>query len=317
MRNRGSPRLTPLVLAILLFPVGVALAENIDPASDGSKYAWAENLGWINLRPQGAGGPGVQVTDSGLTGWAWAENAGWISFTCQNSSSCGTNAYGITNDGSGTLSGYAWSENKGWINFAPAGAGVVINGCTGVFSGRAWSENAGWITFSSTGPNPYQVATSWRRTCNDINACTTDTCNPAAGCVFTNNTNPCNDGNACTTGDVCDGGVCSGPAITPPPETQILRPPDKTTYNWNPATFATQYDALRGSLGAFPVGPGGADEVCFDNLSVPSLSDTTVPAAGTGFWYLSRGENACGNGTFGTQGNHGAPGASRTTTTCP
>ncbi len=317
MKNRASPRLVVLVASILL-ACGAAFAENIDPANDGSKYAWAENLGWINLRPQGAGGPGVQVSDSGLTGWAWSENAGWISLSCQNTSSCGANAYGVTNNGSGTLGGYAWSENKGWINFAPTGAGVVINGCTGVFSGRAWSENAGWITFSSTGPNPYQVATSWRRTCNDNNACTTDTCNAATGCVFTNNTNACSDGNACTINDTCGGGSCSGTAITAPPETEsVAAAANKTTYSWAAATFATQYDVVRGNLAAFPVGPGGADETCFDNLPGPSLSDTTVPGAGTGFWYLSRGENACGNGTFGTQGNHGAPGAPRTTTTCP
>jgi hypothetical protein len=291
MKTRGLPRLVALVASILL-ACGAAFAENIDPANDGSKYAWAENLGWINLRPQGAGGPGVQVSDSGLTGWAWSENAGWISLSCQNTSSCGTNAYGVTNNGSGTLGGYAWSENKGWINFAPTGAGVVINGCTGVFSGRAWSENAGWITFSSTGANPYQIVTSWRLTCNDNNACTTDTCNAATGCVYT--------------------------AITAPPETQgVAVAADKTNFSWAAATYATQYDAVRGSLGAFPVGPGGADETCFDNLPGPSLSDTTVPGAGAGFWYLSRGENACGNGTFGTQGNHGAPGAPRTTTTCP
>jgi hypothetical protein len=270
---------------------GAAFAENIDPANDGSKYAWAENLGWVNLRPQGAGGPGVQVTDSGLTGWAWAENAGWISLSCQNTSSCGTSAFGVTNDGSGTLGGYAWSENKGWINFAPAGAGVVINGCTGVFSGRAWSENAGWITFSSNGPNPYRVATSWRRTCNDNNACTTDTCNPASGCVFT--------------------------SIVPPETLGVVASANKTAYSWAATTNATEYDVVRGSLGAFPVGPGGVDEACFDNLAVTSVTDATVPATGTGFWYLSRGESACGNGTFGTQGNHGAPGAPRTTTTCP
>jgi len=38
--------------------------------------------------------------------------------------------------------------------------------------------------------------------CNDNNACTTDTCDPAIGCVFTPNA-PCNDNNACTT-DTCD-----------------------------------------------------------------------------------------------------------------
>jgi hypothetical protein len=44
-----------------------------------------------------------------------------------------------------------------------------------------------------------------------------------------------------------------------------------------------------------------------------SLADSTVPAAGAGFWYLSRGENSCGNGTFGQQSD----GTPRLTTTCP
>lgn len=79
----------------------------------------------------------------------------------------------------------------------------------------------------------------------------------------------------------------------------------------------TTYDVVRGGIAALPVGPGGGDESCFDNLSAASVSDSTVPASGAGFWYLSRGENTCGNGTYGTQGVHGTPGATRITTTCP
>ncbi len=48
--------------------------------------------------------------------------------------------------------------------------------------------------------------------CNDTNGCTDDSCNPASGCVHTNNTAPCNDSNACTTGDTCSGGSCVGGA---------------------------------------------------------------------------------------------------------
>ncbi|MBI3449026.1 MAG: hypothetical protein HY049_08945 [Acidobacteria bacterium] len=154
-------RLLALAAAILLGG-GAAFAENIDPGNAGSKFAWSENLGWINARPGGAGGPGVQVSDSGLTGWAWSENAGWISLSCANRS-CAAGSYGVTNDGCGTLAGYAWSENAGWINFAPAGAGVTIDPVNGNFSGRAWSENAGWITFSSSSPVAYRVTTGWRR----------------------------------------------------------------------------------------------------------------------------------------------------------
>ena len=165
MRN-AVPRASPqfVALAILICLSGsVAFAENIDPAGDGSRYAWSENLGWLNTRPGAVGGPGVHVADSGLTGWAWSENAGWISLSCTNRS-CAWGSYGVTNDGCGTLAGFAWSENAGWINFAPAGAGVAIDPKTGIFSGRAWSENAGWITFSATSPVAYQVVTSWRST---------------------------------------------------------------------------------------------------------------------------------------------------------
>ena len=62
--QRASPRLVLLAIVILLAG-SVALAENIDPGGDGSKYAWAENLGWINLRPSGAGGPTMKSDHPG------------------------------------------------------------------------------------------------------------------------------------------------------------------------------------------------------------------------------------------------------------
>jgi hypothetical protein len=113
--------------------------------------------------------------------------------------------------------------------------------------------------------------------------------------------------------------VCNaGTTITAPAEaTGVSAAADKTTFSWTAVPAATQYDVVRGSLLALPVGPGAGDESCFDNLAAPSLSDPTVPVAGDGFWYVSRGENACGNGTYGTQGVNGAPGAPRVTTTCP
>ncbi|TFH24133.1 MAG: hypothetical protein E4H03_04410 [Myxococcales bacterium] len=48
--------------------------------------------------------------------------------------------------------------------------------------------------------------------CGDSNLCTDDSCNPATGCVHTDNTAPCNDADACTTSDVCSGGICVGSA---------------------------------------------------------------------------------------------------------
>jgi hypothetical protein len=46
--------------------------------------------------------------------------------------------------------------------------------------------------------------------CDDGNVCTDDSCVPASGCTYVDNTDPCNDGNACTTNDTCSGGACAG-----------------------------------------------------------------------------------------------------------
>jgi hypothetical protein len=141
------------------------------------------------------------------------------------------------------------------------------------------------------------------------NACVPDTCSGQSDGT------PCADGDACTAGDVCGSGVCSaGAPVTAPAETSdVSVASDKTTYSWSAAANATRYDVVRGAIDALPVGPGGGDEACFDDLPGTSLVDATVPAAGTGYWYLSRGENACAAGSFGQRSS----GALRTTATCP
>jgi hypothetical protein len=44
--------------------------------------------------------------------------------------------------------------------------------------------------------------------CDDGNDCTDESCDPASGCVYANNTANCEDGNLCTRGDVCSNGFC-------------------------------------------------------------------------------------------------------------
>jgi hypothetical protein len=51
-------------------------------------------------------------------------------------------------------------------------------------------------------------------TCDDGNACTSDSCNPSSGCVFVANSTSCDDGNLCTTADQCSAGSCSGSIAT-------------------------------------------------------------------------------------------------------
>lgn len=48
--------------------------------------------------------------------------------------------------------------------------------------------------------------------CEDNNICTTDSCDPEAGCVHVWNQAPCNDGNPDTAADTCQQGVCVGQA---------------------------------------------------------------------------------------------------------
>lgn len=147
----------------VLLCCGNLFAENIDPYNDDSQYAYGENIGWLNFDPNITNpNAGAQVSSENMTGFIWAENIGWISLSCQNTQSCGTVNYGVTNDGAGNLSGYAWAENVGWINFNPnvlgdsSDYGVTID-FDGNFSGYAWGENIGWINFDSTDLYGYGV----------------------------------------------------------------------------------------------------------------------------------------------------------------
>jgi hypothetical protein len=137
-------------------------------------------------------------------------------------------------------------------------------------------------------------------------ACAPNTCAGQA------NGTACDDGDACTIDDACSSGSCAGSATLT--ETQHVRvQADKISFVWDPQPGATAYAAVRGALGAFPVGPGGGDEVCFDGLVAAGFADASVPATGSGVWYLSRAQSACGAGTFGQRSN----GMPRLTTTCP
>jgi glucose/arabinose dehydrogenase/PKD repeat protein len=99
----------------------------------------------------------------------------------------------------------------------------------------------------------------------------------------------------------------------PPEMGMLLAAADDVTYTWPSEPSATRYAVVRGRTSTLPVGPGGGDETCFFDLAVPSIADTEIPDPGTAFWYLARGDNACGNGLYGLSSD----GTPRITTTCP
>jgi len=112
-----------------------ALASETSGTIDSTnKYAWANNIGWINFKTDNGN---VSITDSGITGYIWNENYGWINMDPTQS--------GVSVSAAGALSGNAWGEGTGWINFS----GVSID-CSGNFSGSATGDIVGTVTFDCT-----------------------------------------------------------------------------------------------------------------------------------------------------------------------
>ena len=182
------------IVGLLTLSDAGVFADNIDQNNTGARYAWGENVGWLEARPTGeafaAGGSGLQVTDTDVLGYLWGENIGWVSLNCKNDLSCAgaAGAWGVHNDGAGHLSGYAWSENGGWISFscsnlntcgtASYGVSIATPGAFdylkdwGVFSGYGWAENLGWISFNCTndstcGTVQYATQTGWPNSSGD------------------------------------------------------------------------------------------------------------------------------------------------------
>ncbi|HJQ97675.1 MAG TPA: LamG domain-containing protein [Candidatus Polarisedimenticolaceae bacterium] len=79
---------------------------------------------------------------------------------------------------------------------------------------------------------------------------------------------------------------------------------------YNRALTAAEVRAMyeAGSAGECKAALGGIDAL----FTSPFASDAAVPALGHGFFYLERGQNSCGTGTYGTQSN----GTPRTSPAC-
>jgi hypothetical protein len=125
------------------------------------------------------------------------------------------------------------------------------------------------------------------------------------------------DGDDDGVGDVCD---CrpQDPLIQGVPgEIANLRFPsseDKSLLTWDTDAVnvaGTEYDVVRGSLDRLPVGHDR--EACVaDGISATATEDAT-PATTAGLYYLVRGTNVCGTGTYGADSD----GEPRITSACP
>lgn len=139
-------------------------------------------------------------------------------------------------------------------------------------------------------------------------------------CAGATNGTACDDGNSCTANDTCQAGACTGVPPTAPAEVGgFAVAADKTTLSWTPATGGpgTVHDVAKGLLSQLPVGTGAGESCLASGIAAATASDGATPSATTGYWYLVRGRNACATGTYGFRRTNGAPGAERTSSTCP
>ena len=129
--------------------------------------------------------------------------------------------------------------------------------------------------------------------CDDGNSCTDDSCDPAAGCLFSANSAVCDDGNECTQDDVCANGKCGGTAGGCPCQTDADCP---VASNDNLCKFE-QMTCVAGLCELTQV-----DEVvCDTSLDEPCLKSTCDPK--TGECALSPITGSCSDGNTCTVGD--------------
>ena len=119
------------------------------------KFAWGENVGWLNWSDANNRTQGVEVYITGsvqyLKGWIWGENIGWIHVGDGNAPYTNTDNtnYGVNiNPATGAMRGLAWGENVGWIVFddlTVPSESPSWNYAQRRSQGYAWGENIGWV----------------------------------------------------------------------------------------------------------------------------------------------------------------------------
>ncbi|MCP3980165.1 MAG: hypothetical protein GY716_12740, partial [bacterium] len=132
----------------------------------------------------------------------------------------------------------------------------------------------------------------------------------------TNTPVDCDDGDPCTL-DSCDPetGVCvHEPGPVPLPVVGLAFH-TKAVFEWPASLNATHWNSYRGSLGATQL----YNHVCFESGDARGDGETTstdpsIPSSGGVFYYLTSGENACGESDLG----HASSGAVRPNSSpCP
>lgn len=123
-------------------------------------------------------------------------------------------------------------------------------------------------------------------------------------------------------GDACDCEPADATVFSIPAEIRrVAADSNKHVLTWCHASLTggsgSVHDVVRGIIAELPVGSGVSETCMISGLASARTTDTSVPSTGRSRWYLVRGRNSCGRGTYGFQSIHGAPGPERVTTACP
>jgi agmatine/peptidylarginine deiminase len=116
-------------------------------------------------------------------------------------------------------------------------------------------------------------------------------------------------------GDACDCNPNNATVFAIPAEIGGMLAESPATFSWETAApgagSATLYDVLRGELST--LGSGYGDTCLASDWSDLTIDDASPIPPDTGYYYLVRGTNSCGIGTYGqdSSGNH------RLSTVCP
>jgi hypothetical protein len=132
-----------------------------------------------------------------------------------------------------------------------------------------------------------------RVVCDDENACTDDTCDPASGCTITNHVGACDDKNACTKGDVCVEGFCNYTGILDcddrnPCTTDLCDPSSGCVHLPNQDSCSDGNACTMGDMCWLEKCVPGMGVICVDDGNIctkeqcdPAVGCTSVPVAGS------------------------------------
>lgn len=185
---------------------------------------------------------------------------------------------------------------------------------SGFGQGQAWLGSVGGINTDGNGNAVWQLTVPGRF--RNYSATATDSTGNTS--EFSAVLDPVIDSDGDGVPDDLDCAPLDDQVWALPAEVQgLVFDPAPSTLKWNSLALqagpGTHYQVMRGLVGQFPVGSSDTETCIGPDLTTTTTDDPAHPAPGAGMYYLARGRNVCGVGTYGSA-HDGTP---RTSGACP